>query len=113
VSDTAKMRKPDFASKVTEPSGRVTRDAKGNAVWKWAGNADELPAALIDAGLSVTGEAPPAAATSKVPTTLAKSGYDPYQSGRVEKTADPKKRASRKPPFLGQARKRSKDDAGN
>src|SRR5882724_13390544 len=96
MSDTAKLRKPDFASRVNEPSGSVARDERGNAVWKWKGSDDELPAAIADAGFHATGQAAPAAVPPTILTTAAKSGYNPYESGRIDKGKSAPKRDLRR-----------------
>ena len=90
MSDTAKMRKPDFTAALLNPSGRVSHDERGNAVWEWSRN--EIPAHLEHSGLAVADDAPSPGGTAKVDKVAAKVGYDPYQAGMIEKPSGPKKR---------------------
>jgi hypothetical protein len=92
VVDTAKMRRPDFASESSVPSGSVTHDERGNAVWQWAGDVRDVPTALVDAGLSLTGSSASPTDPANVATTPARSGYDPYASGLIEKSKRARKR---------------------
>jgi hypothetical protein len=91
VVDTAKMRRPAFASGTSEPSGCVTRDDRGNAVWQWSRDSEALPPQANHPGLSVADDAPSPTDSLKSNKVAARSGYDPYQSGLIEKA----KRANR------------------
>ena len=84
------MRKPDFTSALLNPSGRVSHDERGNAVWGWSRN--EIPAHLEHSGLAVADDAPSPAGIATVNKVAAKLGYDPYQAGMIEKKSGPKKR---------------------
>lgn len=92
MSDTAKMRKPDFTSALMNPSGRVERDDRGNAVWQWSRSADDLPPHLEHSGLAVADDAPSPTGSATVNKLAARVGYDPYQTGLIEKNRRPKKR---------------------
>lgn len=76
----------------TNVTGRVDHDERGNAVWEWAKN---IPGAAIDnTGLAIVDDDRPAPlGTVKLNKVAAKSGYNPYESGLIErKRAAPKKR---------------------
>lgn len=87
LSDTAKSRKPNFASRAATPSGRVTHDDRGNAVWQWGQDREELQGNLSHLDLSVTEDAPTPDAKTKVNKEAAKVGYNPYQSDLIKKDA--------------------------
>ena len=90
--DTIKMRKPNFAAGRTNPSGRVAHDDRGNAVWQW-GKDDPLRAALESSGLSLADEEPPASPLVTLKRVNAVKGYNPYESGLLDKPqAPPRKR---------------------
>lgn len=79
------MRKPEFASQAGDASGYVTHDVKGNAVWNQSPETETLPVLVERLGLTVVKDEAPVdpLAIKKVP---AEAGFDPYESGLVEKT---------------------------
>ena len=88
------MRKPGFAPvEDSSPSGRVRRDDRGNAVWEWARNG-QTEERLAHAGLAIADEAPPVSGNVVINRVAARSGYNPYQSGLIDRNgkARPPKR---------------------
>ncbi|MDE2305324.1 MAG: hypothetical protein KGL34_07175 [Gammaproteobacteria bacterium] len=85
------------------PSGRVQFDDRGNAVWEWSVTTGsfgrEAPTQplrrLEHPGLSIVEDAPPAAAIRSNPKGV-RGGYDPYDSGDLEKTARTRRKDLRK-----------------
>jgi hypothetical protein len=85
VSDTARLQQPHFPPvQDSSPSGCVRRDERGNAVWEWAHEAptDEL---LQRAGLAIADDAAPAGGNAPINRVAAAQGYNPYQSGLIDR----------------------------
>lgn len=82
VGDTIKMKRPAFPEPVEDdPSGCVTRDDRGNAVWQWKDD-DTLNQALVHPSLSIVDDdGPLPSGNVKVNVVGAAKGYDPYASG--------------------------------
>lgn len=90
--DTIKMRRPNFSVVRSTPSGRVAHDDRGNAVWQWAKD-DRLRVALENPGLSLADEEPPPSSLVTLKRVNAVKGYNPYESGLLDKAqAPPRKR---------------------
>ena len=97
--DTIKMRRPVFADTDTGEglqrgvTGRVERDDRGNAVWHWAREAAAAPLEHTGGLAIVDDERPLPAANVKLNKGAVRGGYDPYESGLIErKKVAPKKR---------------------
>lgn len=83
--DTVKILRPDFAVEADNPTGRVARDERGNAVWQWSQDLEVLPFQFDAAKLSVADDAPSPAGNATVNKAAVKSGYNPYESGLIVK----------------------------
>jgi hypothetical protein len=79
------MRKPDFASQSGDASGYVTHDVKGNALWNQSPDTETLPVLVERLGLTVAKDEVPVDALN-IKRVPAEAGFDPYESGLVEKT---------------------------
>jgi hypothetical protein len=92
-----KTRPPPLSStqeEKTSPRGHVTHDARGNAVWSWnvepsvnQVRATDLSLEVPDAELLRGGRA-----GHTINTAATAVGYNPYESGLLNKQARPKKR---------------------
>jgi hypothetical protein len=107
VVDTVKQRKPDFASVKSSPSGCVSRDDRGNAVWQWGRGREEMHGNVNHLGLTVGDDSQPPDTNSQP----LKSVGNPYNSGPVEHT----RRGARQDlralsRQIEQQRKRAKDE---
>ncbi len=92
MGDTIKIRRPELRDQADHPSGRVARDDRGNAVWKWAGHEEELPVDLEMPTLSLADEPPLPLGGVRLNKVATRSGYNPYESGLIPKKAPRKKR---------------------
>lgn len=107
--DTIKQRKPDFKAIKSAPSGRVTRDERGNAVWDWAGEREEINGNVEHLGLAVddTAALPDATTARGQP---AKSEFEPYLRDSTGKAQGGKRRDLRAlSRHIEQQRQRAKD----
>lgn len=91
---------PDLDATGRQPAGRVIHDARGNAVWKWAGDTSSTGTSsgilkYIDPrDLDVEGQGggSPEARGSRTRVTDSGGGYDPYNQGELKnRTAAPNK----------------------
>jgi hypothetical protein len=85
------MRKPDFTSELLNPSGKVARDDRGNAVWQWS-RGDAPPAYIEHAGLAIDEDVAAPTGSVQINKTAAKAGYNPYETGLIERAQRPKRR---------------------
>jgi hypothetical protein len=91
VVDTVRIKRPLFAVSTEGNSGRITHDDRGNAVWQWADNAASSPE-LVHSGLSIADDDPSPVGNVKINHLGAKTGYNPYESGLIDKTDRHRKR---------------------
>lgn len=99
--DTVRMKRPQFPEEVDDhPTGHVTYDDRGNAIWQWRDDSallDELahPKLALDDGYS-----PPPLHTQTIPGMPSPfsspeprvKGFNPYERGPAPRTeARPKK----------------------
>jgi hypothetical protein len=104
----AKPAAPDAGALPASPgkqTGRVQFDDRGNAIWEWSvatgafGRevSTERLQKLENPGLSLAEDAPTPSQRVKANPMGTVKGYDPYDSGRLGKTAEaPKKKDLRK-----------------
>ena len=85
-----KPGRPRGAKEDASPSGRVTHDEKGNAVWQWGQAREEPHGSLDHLGLSIEGAAPAIPAVQR--RASAGAGYDPYQRDRAAPAPQGKRR---------------------
>jgi hypothetical protein len=130
------MSKPDTMNFMPEPekgdkgpkSGRVSRDARGNAVWEWSTstgsfarevNSQRLKR-LEHPGLAIAEDEKPGTATATATATISPAqinkkasrlGYDPYQSEVIAKNVKPKKKDLRELSKWIQMKKKIDDKA--
>lgn len=82
--DTVKLRKPKFAKAKVISSGRVKHDSRGNALWEWSENREEVNGSLDHLGLAVQDLAPTGDANGNHDQSAepAKSPYQVDHSGQ-------------------------------
>jgi hypothetical protein len=86
VVDTVKQRKPAFASINSSPSGCVSRDERGSAVWQWDGNREEMHANVDHLGLTVADDQQQTETDTKSNSQPASPAGNPYNSDLVKPT---------------------------
>jgi hypothetical protein len=100
-ADTLPMDEEDHDVKRT---GRVKFDDRGNAVWEWAmatgafgGDVSTTRLRTLDhPSLSIAEDAPPPEKTVRANPLGAKKGYDPYDSGKLDKAQAARKKDLRR-----------------
>jgi hypothetical protein len=83
VVDTVRMKRPPFPPE-EDVSGRVVYDDRGNAVWQWK-DEQTLNEKLAHPLLELDDELPPPPGSLNPNPIAAKTGYDPYGSGVIDK----------------------------
>jgi hypothetical protein len=96
VVDTAKMRRPTFASADEHPTGHVAHDDRGNAVWTWSEDIASEPLRYAT-GIEISDETGDSRIesmnTGQYVQVVGKGGYNPYEKGPVQlKPEAPRKR---------------------
>jgi len=79
------------ASKAPAPSGRVTRDERGNAVWKWKEGREEAQGSVNHLGLSLADDVSTTDTNLGANREAPKMGSNPYQSDAAGKPKSPKR----------------------
>jgi hypothetical protein len=77
------MKRPPFPPE-DDASGRVVYDDRGNAVWQWK-DEDTLNQKLAHPRLELDEDPPPPAGSLAANPLAAKTGYNPYGSGVIDK----------------------------
>lgn len=90
-----------------DASGRVIHDERGNAVWSW-GKADS--ALNVDASQLAVVEDTADSGIWRLPRTAAHKGFNPYESGLVERDPQPRKRDLRELSRWIELRKKTNTD---
>lgn len=81
--DTVRMKRPPFPPE-EDVSGRVVYDDRGNAVWQWK-DEQTLNEKLAHPLLELDDEPPPPPGSLLANPLAAKTGYNPYGSGVIDK----------------------------
>lgn len=100
-----KPASPAAAPRAQGPTGRVRFDERGNAIWEWSVATGSFGRdvstgrikKLEHPGLSIADDSPTPAETARRNPQGAVRGYDPYDSGQIEKKkAPPRKKDLRR-----------------
>jgi len=93
MNKKGKASVPSHAVKESATSGRVTHDERGVAVWEWSVDIESTAARLHLPRLSLNNDellTPPGAPNLK--KSVAENGFDPYETGQIERSQPPSKR---------------------
>jgi hypothetical protein len=91
VDEKRNTSAPDDLAEEPLPSGRVTRDDRGLAVWEWLPDDRPTVARAREPGLTIVEDAP-APAADKLRKELGGPGYNPYGTARLDQNPRPVKR---------------------